>query len=58
MKNDGYADESARQNYFGRVDYAYAQKYLLQFNWRYDGSENFPKQNPFWISSPEDQLAG
>jgi len=62
MKNDGYADESARQNYFGRVDYAYAQKYLFQFNWRYDGSENFPKENRFgffpggsigWVASEE-----
>ena len=62
MKNDGYATESARQNYFGRVDYAYAQKYLLQFNWRYDGSENFPKENRFgffpggsigWVASQE-----
>lgn len=62
MSNDGYASESARQNYFGRIDYAYAQKYLLQFNWRYDGSENFPKDNRFgffpgasagWIMSDE-----
>ncbi|HZL11297.1 MAG TPA: TonB-dependent receptor [Prolixibacteraceae bacterium] len=62
MSNDGYATESARQNYFGRVDYAYAQKYLFQFNWRYDGSENFPKDNRFgffpgasvgWIASEE-----
>jgi TonB-linked SusC/RagA family outer membrane protein len=62
MTNDGYATESARQNYFGRIDYAYAQKYLFQFNWRYDGSENFPKNNRFgffpggslgWIASEE-----
>ncbi len=45
--NDGTAFESARQNYFGRLDYAYAEKYLLQFNWRYDGSQNFPKDNRF-----------
>jgi TonB-linked SusC/RagA family outer membrane protein len=45
--NDGTATQSARQNYFGRLDYAYAEKYLLQFNWRYDGSENFPKANRF-----------
>jgi TonB-linked SusC/RagA family outer membrane protein len=62
MSNDGKATESARQNYFGRVDYAYAQKYLLQINWRYDGSENFPKDNRFgffpgasigWVASEE-----
>lgn len=45
--NDGTADETARRNYFGRLDYSYADKYLLQFNWRYDGSENFPKENRF-----------
>lgn len=45
--NDGTASESARMNYFGRVDYDYAGKYLFQFNWRYDGSENFPKGNRF-----------
>lgn len=45
--NDGTASETARMNYFGRVDYDYAGKYLFQFNWRYDGSENFPKGNRF-----------
>lgn len=45
--NDGTATEAARQNYFGRVDYDYAGKYLFQFNWRYDGSENFPKGKKF-----------
>ncbi len=45
--NDGTASENARLNYFGRVDYDYAGKYLFQFNWRYDGSENFPKGNRF-----------
>lgn len=45
--NDGTASETGRLNYFGRIDYDYAGKYLLQFNWRYDGSENFPKGNRF-----------
>lgn len=45
--NDGTATETARQNYFGRIDYALKERYLLQFNWRYDGSENFPKGNRF-----------
>lgn len=45
--NDGTASETARLNYFGRLDYDYAGKYLFQFNWRYDGSENFPKGNRF-----------
>ena len=45
--NDGKASETVRMNYFGRLDYDYAGKYLFQFNWRYDGSENFPKGNRF-----------
>jgi TonB-linked SusC/RagA family outer membrane protein len=45
--NNGTASETARLNYFGRVDYDYASKYLFQFNWRYDGSENFPESKRF-----------
>lgn len=45
--NDGTASETARQNYFGRLDYDYANKYMFQFNWRYDGSQNFPKGKRF-----------
>jgi len=45
--NDGTASETARMNFFGRMDYAYNSRYMLQFNWRYDGSENFPK-NKRW----------
>lgn len=47
QSNTGTANEAARQNYFGRVDYDYNNKYLFEFNWRYDGSENFPKGNRF-----------
>jgi len=47
MTNDGTSNETVRQNYFGRVDYSYAEKYLVQFNWRYDGSQNFPKNHRF-----------
>ncbi|MGQ1890941.1 TonB-dependent receptor [Thermophagus sp. OGC60D27] len=46
-QNDGTASESARQNYFGRIDYNFSEKYLFQFNWRYDGSENFPEGKRF-----------
>lgn len=41
--NGGNSDESARQNYFGRVNYSYKDKYLLEATLRYDGSMNFPK---------------
>lgn len=45
--NDGSGTETARQNYFGRVDYDYKGKYLFQFNWRYDGSQAFPPGSRF-----------
>ncbi len=34
-------------NYFGRVNYAFKQKYLAEFVWRYDGSYMFPKGEQF-----------
>jgi TonB-dependent starch-binding outer membrane protein SusC len=40
--NTGSASESARMNYFGRVNYDYMSKYLVEFVWRYDGSYIFP----------------
>lgn len=45
--NSGYSSESARMNYFGRVNYDYSSKYLLEFVWRYDGSYIFP-ENKRW----------
>ena len=32
---------TARQNLFGRLNYAYKEKYLVEFTMRYDGSMNF-----------------
>lgn len=40
--NDGAETEGARKNYFGRVTYDYADKYLAEFTLRRDGSPNFP----------------
>ncbi|WP_170139468.1 TonB-dependent receptor [Larkinella arboricola] len=40
--NSGTAFETARRNFFGRVNYNYYDKYLIDFNFRYDGSQNFP----------------
>ena len=45
--NDGSASESARQNYFGRINYAYKNKYLVGLSARYDGSTIFPKDKRF-----------
>ena len=41
--NSGTASESARLNYFGRINYNFSEKYLLELLWRYDGSYKFPK---------------
>lgn len=45
--NDGLWGETARINYFGRAMYDYDNKYMLQFQFRYDGSQNFPKGNRY-----------
>jgi len=60
--NDGSATESARENVFGRANYAYKSKYLASFSARYDGSTIFPKNSRFgffpqaslgWVLSKE-----
>jgi len=45
--NNGSASESARLNYFGRVNYNYLEKYMAEFVWRYDGSYIFPAEGRF-----------
>lgn len=45
--NDGRGRQSARVNYFGRINYSYADRYLLEFTLRRDGSQNFPTNNRF-----------
>ncbi len=45
ITGSGY--ENARRNYFGRISYNYAEKYLLDFNWRADGSQRFPEKSRF-----------
>ena len=42
INNGGSGTIYSRLNYFGRVNYAYKNKYLAEFVWRYDGSYNFP----------------
>ena len=44
QSNDGSAFETARQNYFGRIQYDYAKKYMIQFQLRRDGSQNFASE--------------
>lgn len=45
--NNGSADQSARLNYFGRLNYDYLSKYMVEFLFRYDGSYIFPKDKRF-----------
>jgi TonB-linked SusC/RagA family outer membrane protein len=45
--NNGSSFENARLNYFGRVNYNFAEKYLFEFVWRYDGSYMFPREGRF-----------
>lgn len=40
---NGSRSESGRENLFGRISYGFKNKYLADFNFRYDGSSNFPK---------------
>jgi TonB-linked SusC/RagA family outer membrane protein len=59
---DGSASEFSRKNYFGRISYGFKDKYLVDFNVRYDGSSAFPVNNRWgffpgisagWILSEE-----
>jgi len=45
--NDGSSSLTARLNYFGRANYDYLQKYLVEFVCRYDGSYIFPDKGRF-----------
>jgi TonB-linked SusC/RagA family outer membrane protein len=40
--NTGSSGKTGRDNYFGRAQYSYSDRYNIQFQFRYDGSQNFP----------------
>ena len=46
-EDGGY--ETARRSYFGRIQYDYENKYLLEANVRSDGSSRFPKDNRWGV---------
>ncbi len=46
---NGYARETARRSFFGRIGYDYKSKYLFQALIRFDGSENFPADKRWGI---------
>lgn len=47
INNTGSSYTEARLNYFGRLNYAYKQKYLAEVVWRYQGSYIFEQSNHF-----------
>lgn len=47
LSNYGTASNSARLNYFGRVNYAFRDKFLAEFVWRYQGSYIFEASSRF-----------
>lgn len=62
QQNSGFAEESARVGYVGRLKYDYGGKYLFEGNFRVDGSDNFAKGSRFgffpsvavaWVVSEE-----
>ncbi len=59
--------ETARLNYYGRINYSYKLKYLVEGLFRYDGSYLFPEDNRYgffpgvslgWVVSQEDFFKG
>ncbi|EPR67298.1 SusC/RagA family TonB-linked outer membrane protein [Cyclobacterium qasimii] len=62
QQNDGVSSESSRQSILGRLSYNYQEKYIIDFNARYDGSYVFPEGKRFgffpgvsaaWVLSEE-----
>lgn len=47
QQNSGTASEWALQSFFGRINYDFKQKYLLEVNGRYDGSSRFFTGNKY-----------
>lgn len=67
MSTYGSASENSLLSAFGRVNYAYANKYLASVTMRYDGSSRFGANNRFaffpsvstgWVVSEENFLNG
>jgi TonB-linked SusC/RagA family outer membrane protein len=67
LNNGGSSSENSYNNFFGRFNYNFKSKYLLEFLFRYDGSSIFPEENRYgffpavsagWRISEENFLAG
>ena len=48
-ENGGAREQLALQSYFGRINYNYKERYLLEANVRFDGSSRFAKENRWGI---------
>ncbi|WP_455640989.1 SusC/RagA family TonB-linked outer membrane protein [Parabacteroides sp.] len=46
-KVTGYANENSLQSFFGRINYNFADRYLLEMNIRHDGSSRLPKSDRY-----------
>jgi TonB-linked SusC/RagA family outer membrane protein len=50
--NGGSASQNALRSFFGRFNYGFDEKYLAEFNFRYDGSSRFaPDRRWNWFTS-------
>ena len=49
MQNGGNLQQWSLRSYFGRLQYSYKDKYLLESNVRYDGSSRFPGDRRFGL---------
>jgi len=67
VNNSGIGSEARTDSYFGRLNYDYKSKYLLEFTFRRDGSSqfgvnnrwgNFPAASVGWRISDERFMAG
>ncbi len=47
--SSGTDQEAAQQSFFGRINYSFGGKYLVQGSVRYDGSSVFPKDNQYGL---------
>ena len=47
LSNYGTAENNARLNYFGRLNYSFKDKFLAEFVWRYQGSYIFEESSRF-----------
>ncbi|MCU7549720.1 TonB-dependent receptor [Chitinophagaceae bacterium LB-8] len=49
QQNEGYSNDWALQSYFGRFNYDFKGRYLLEANLRRDGSSRFAKDNQWGL---------